>query len=69
MNKIRVLLNAVKGSKLKVNITMNNGITYKCYVAGCIDTDNFLVTRKYKDEKCNVIDAQYVGRVVIRASH
>lgn len=29
MNKIRVLLNAVKGSKIKVSITMNNGITYK----------------------------------------
>ena len=24
MNKIRVLLNAVKGSNIKVNITMNN---------------------------------------------
>lgn len=69
MNSIRVLLNAVKGSKLKVSITMNNGITYKCYVTGCIDSDKFLVSRKYEDEKCNVIDAQYVGRVVVRASH
>mgnify|MGYP000084599206 CR=1 FL=1 len=32
MNKIRVLLNAVKGSNIKVNITMNNSITYNCYV-------------------------------------
>lgn len=69
MNKIRVLLNAVKGSNIKVNITMNNGITYRCYVAGYIDTDRFLVTRKYEDEPCNVIDCNYVGRVVIRASH
>ena len=69
MNSIRVLLNAVKGSKLKVSITMNNGITYKCYVAGCIDTNRFLVTRKYEDEKYNTIDVNYVGRVVIKASH
>ena len=69
MNKIRVLLNAVKGSKIKVSITMNNGITYKCYVAGYIDTNRFLVTRKYEDEKYNTIDARYVGRVVIKASH
>lgn len=69
MNKIRVLLNAVKGSKIKVNITMNNGITYRCYVAGYIDTDRFLVSRKYEDEPCNVINCNYVGRVVIRASH
>ena len=32
MNSIRVLLNAVKGRKIKVSITMNNGITYRCYV-------------------------------------
>lgn len=69
MNKIRVLLNAVKGSKLKVNITMNNGITYRCYVAGCIDTNHFLVTRKYGNEKYDTIDVDYVGRVVIKASH
>ena len=69
MNSIRVLLNAVKGSKLKVNITMNNGITYRCYVAGCIDSDKFLVTRKYEDEKYNTIDVDYVGRVIIKASH
>lgn len=69
MNKIRVLLNAVKGSKIKVNITMNNGITYKCYVAGYIDTNRFLVTRKYEDEMYNTIDVRYVGRVVIKASH
>lgn len=69
MNKIRVLLNAVKGSKIKVSITMNNGITYKCYVAGYIDTNRFRVSRKYEDEPCNVIDANYVGRVVIRATH
>lgn len=69
MNKIRVLLNAVKGSKIKVNITMNSGITYVCYVAGYIDTNRFLVTRKYEDEKYNAIDVRYVGRVVIKASH
>lgn len=68
MNSIRVLLNAVKGSKLKVSITMNNGITYRCYIAGCIDNDKFLVSRKYEDETCNTIDANRVGRVVIRAS-
>ena len=69
MNSIRVLLNAVKGSKLKVSITMNNGITYRCYIVGCIDSNHFLVTRKYKDEKYNTIDVDYVGRVVIKASH
>lgn len=69
MNKIRVLLNAVKGNKIKVNITMNNGITYRCYVAGYIDTDRFLVTRKYEDEKYDTIDVKYVGRVVVKASH
>lgn len=69
MNKIRVLLNAVKGSKIKVNITMNSGITYRYYVAGCIDTNRFLVTRKYEDEKYNAIDVRYVARVVIKASH
>ena len=68
MNSIRVLLNAVKGSKLKVSITMNNGITYRCYVADSIDNDKFLVSRKYQDETCNTIDANRVGRVVIRAN-
>lgn len=69
MNSIRVLLNAVKGSKLKVSITMNNGITYRCYVVDCIDNDKFLVSRKYEDETCNTIDTNRVGRVVIRANH
>ena len=69
MNSIKDLLNAVKGSKIKVNITMNNGITYRCYVTGIIDTNKFLVSRKYEDEPCNVIDANYVGRVVIRATN
>ena len=69
MNSIRVLLNAVKGIKIKVSLTMNTGITYRCYVVDSIDNDKFYVSRKYKDEKCNVIDAQYVGRVVIKASH
>lgn len=69
MNKIRVLLNAVKGSKIKVNITMNNGITYNCYVVDYIDTDRFLVTRKYEDKKYDTIDVKYVGRVVVKASH
>ena len=69
MNSIRVLLNAVKGSKIKVNITMNSGITYVCYVKDYLDTNRFRVSRKYEDEPCNVIDANYVGRVVIRATH
>ena len=69
MNKIRVLLNAVKGSKIKVNITMNSGITYRCYVVDYLDTNRFRVSRKYEDEKCDTIDARYVGRVVIKASH
>lgn len=69
MNKIRVLLNDVKCSNIKVNITMNNGITYNCYVVDYIDTDRFLVTRKYEDEKYDTIDVKYVGRVVVKASH
>ena len=69
MNKIRVLLNAVKGSNIKVSITMNNGITYRCYVTGCIDNDKFLVSRKYGNENYDIIDVGYVGRVVIKASH
>lgn len=80
MNKIRVLLNAVKGSKIKVNITMNNGITYKCYVVDCLDTNRFRVSRKYEgyatsdndeyeDKKYSTIDVNYVGRVVVKASH
>ena len=68
MNSIRVLLNAVKGIKIKVNITMNSGITYVCYVKEYLDTNRFLVSRKYEDEVCNMIDANYVGRVVIKAS-
>ena len=68
MNKIRVLLNAVKGSKIKVNITMNNGITYNCYVVDYLDTNRFRVSRKYEDKPCNIIDVDYVGRVVIRAN-
>ena len=69
MNKIRVLLNAVKGSNIKVSITMNNGTTYKCYVVDYLDTNRFSVSRKYEDEPCNIIDVDYVGRVVIKASH
>ena len=69
MNKIRVLLHAVKGRKIKVGITMNNGITYKCYVVDYLDTNRFRVSRKYEDEPCNTIDVDYVGRVVIKASH
>ena len=69
MNSIRVLLNAVKGSKIKVNITMNNGITYNYYVIDYLDTNLFRVSRKYEDETWDVIDANYVGRVVIRATH
>ena len=74
MNSIRVLLNAVKNSKIKINITMNNGITYRCYVIDYIDTNCFRVSRKYKDNYCDdenydIIDVGYVGRVVIKASH
>ena len=68
MNSIRVLLNAVKGSKIKVSVTTNNGITYKCYVVDYLDTNRFRVSRKYEDEPCNIIDVDYVGRVVIRAN-
>lgn len=68
MNSIKDLLNAVKGSKIKVSITMNNAITYRCYVVDS-DNDKFYVSRKYKEEKCNVIDINYVGRVVIRATN
>lgn len=68
MNSIGVLLNAVKGANIKVNITMNSGITYVCYVKDYLDTNRFLVSRKYEDEVCNMIDANYVGRVVIKAS-
>ena len=69
MNSIRVLLNAVKGRKIKVGITMNNGITYNCYIVDNLDTSRFRVSRKYEGEPCNSIDVNYVGRVVIRASH
>lgn len=79
MNKIRVLLNAVKGRKIKVDITMNNGITYRCYVVDYIDADHLVVRRKYKDyplldaesegKNYNKIDVNRIGRVVIRASH
>lgn len=69
MNSIRVLLNAVKGTNIKVNITMNNGITYNYYVVDYLDTNRFRVSRKYEDEPCNVIDVCYVNRVVIRANH
>lgn len=69
MNSIKVLLNAVKDSKIKISVTMNTGITYRCYVAGCINSDCFLVTRKYGDKNYDTIDVKYVGRVVIRASH
>ena len=69
MNSIRVLLNAVKGIKIKVSVTMNTGITYRCYVVDSIDNDKFYVSRKYKEEKCNAIDINYVGRVVIRATN
>ena len=79
MNSIRVLLNAVKGSKIKVNITMDNGITYRCYVVKYIDTNHFIVSKRYEDypllnaesdnKKYNTIDVNYVGRVVIRASN
>lgn len=40
-----------------------------CYVVDYLDTNRFRVSRKYEDEPCNVIDANYVGRVVIRATH
>lgn len=79
MNSIRVLLNAVKGRKIKVGITMNNGINYRCYVVKYIDTNHFIVSKRYEDypllnaesdnKKYNTIDVNYVGRVVIRASH
>lgn len=78
MNKIRVLLNAVKGSNIKVSITMNNGITYRCYVVNYIDTNCFRVCNKFEaycpsdddeNKKYNTIDVRYIGRVVIKASN
>lgn len=79
MNSIRVLLNAVKGRKIKVGITMNNGINYRCYVVDNLDTSRFRVCNKFKgycldddnseNDKYNTIDVNYVGRVVIRATH
>ena len=48
---------------------MNNGITYRCYIAGCIDSDNVLVSRKYGDKTYDTIDVEYVGHVVVKASH
>lgn len=79
MNSIRVLLNAVKGRKIKVSITMNNGITYRCYVVKYIDTNHFIVSNRYEDypllniksdnKKYNTIDVTHVGRVVVKASH
>ena len=81
MNSIRVLLNAVKGRKIKVGITMNNGINYRCYVVDNLDTSRFRVCNKFEgyistnnnadsdNKKYNTIDVNYVGRVVIRASH
>ena len=68
MNKVRLLLNAVKDSNIKVNITMNNGITYRCYIVDYLDTNRFRVSKKYKDEPCNTIDVDYVSRVIIKAS-
>ena len=79
MNSIKVLLNAVKGRNIKVDITMNNGITYRCYVVKYIDTNHFIVTNRYEDyplvniendnKKYNKIDVTRVGRVVVIASH
>jgi hypothetical protein len=81
MNSIRVLLNAVKGINIKVGITMNNGITYRCYVVDNLDTSRFRVCNKFEgyispndndendNKKYNTIDVNYVGRVVIRANH
>ena len=81
MNKalITKILNAVKGRNIKVGITMNNGITYRCYVVKYIDTNHFIVTNRYEDypllnvesdnKKYNTIDVTHVGRVVVRASH
>lgn len=48
MNNIRVLLNAVKGSKTKVDITMNNSITYSCYVVDYLNTNSFSVSISIK---------------------
>ena len=78
MNSIKVLLNAVKGRKIKVSITMNSGITYRCYFVKNIDISHFIVSKRYEDyplldysdnNKYNTIDIKYIGRVVIRASN
>lgn len=76
MNSIRVLLNAVKGSSLKVSITMNNGITDRCYISHFTDA-NHVVTYKVfeyysqskleiKDEK--IVDVNNIIKVVAMAN-
>lgn len=76
MNSIVVLLNAVKGSNIKVNITMNNGINDRCYISRFIDA-NHVVTYKVseyysqsnleiKDEK--IIDVNNIVKVVAMAN-
>lgn len=76
MNNIRVLLNAVKGINIKVNITINNGINYICFVYDINDNDikiyeqayitNFIIGASYK---MTTIDIRNVNRVVIRATN
>lgn len=80
MNSIRVLLNAVKDSNIKISVTMNTGITYRCYVIYYIDTNCFRVCNKFEaysspdndntceNKKYNTIDVRRVSRVVVRAS-
>ena len=77
MNKIRVLLNAVKGSNIKVSITMNNGITHRCYISRFTDTSHVVTYKVFeyysqsnleiKDEK--IIDVNDIVKVVAIASN
>lgn len=65
-----IKLNSDKGREtISDYITMTNGITYNHYVVDYLDTNPFRVSRNYKDEACNTIDVDYVGRVVIRVMH
>ena len=77
MNSIIVLLNAVKGSNIKVSITMNNGLTDRCYISRFTDA-NHVVTYKVfeyysqsnleiKDEK--IIDVNNIVKVVAIANN
>ena len=76
MNSIRVLLNAVKGSNLKVSITMNNGINDRCYISRFTDNSHVVTYKVFeyysssnleiKVEK--IIDINNIVKVVATAN-